>query len=366
VPRSIYLESQDGWLTAGAAPLTAVVAGGLKFIALPEPELYDLAVDPGETHNLLPDSADRARPLAAALRTMTANTTATGATPQDREAEARLRSLGYASAGPRAIPTAFGPHDDPKVVRPMYENFLTLLAAGAPDVGALRALVEARPSFEAARLAAASLLIDQGRAVEAVVLLEPAAAAPGASSAVRERLGAALLGASRFDRAVAVLTSVVDDGQASADAWNALGVGLATLGRHREAVAALDQAIILAPSAARMRFNRALAHLADGDRAAARRDASDAAVAQPSLVDAWRLRATLDHEGGDRAAAVEAWQRVVALAPGDLDTYFNLAVTLRDLGRIDDARVMARKYAELAPRPAASRELGILAPLLQH
>jgi choline-sulfatase len=364
--RPLYLEAQDGWLTAGAAPLTALVAGGLKYIELPEPELYDLGADPGETRNLLPAEAARARPLAAALSAFGAGPGAVGAVRPDREAEARLRSLGYASGASRAMPATFSAADDPKRIRSLYERFLAILGTGAPDVDALRSLVEARPSFQAARLTAAAVLIDGGRAGDAVALLEPAGGDAGASAALRERLGVAYLAAGRPDRAVALLAGLVADPDASAEAWSALGVGRAQLGQFTESMAALDQAVRLAPSSARIRFNRALTRLAAGDRAGARRDAGDATTAQASFADAWRLRATLDHEAGQLAAAVEAWQHVLALDPADLDTRFNLAVTLKDLGRIDEARAVASRFVELAPRPAANREIAMLAPLLER
>jgi arylsulfatase A-like enzyme/Flp pilus assembly protein TadD len=366
--RPLYLEAYDGWLTAGAAPLTAIVAAGLKYIDLPDPELYDLAADPDEERNLLPAEAGRARPLATALRAIGAGhgVTSAGAVPPDRETEARLRSLGYASGASRTMPATFSATDDPKRIRSLYERFLAVLGAGAPDVDALGALVAVRPSFQAARLAAASVLIEGGRAGDAVALLEPAAGNADASLAIRERLGVAYLAAGRPDRAVALLGGLVGDPGASAEAWSALGVGRAQLGRITESMAALDQAVLLAPSSARIRFNRALTRLTAGDRAGARRDADDAAAAQASFVDAWRLRATLDHEAGDRAAAVAAWQHVLTLDPADLDTRFNLAVTLKDLGRIDDARAMASRFIELAPRPAANREIAILAPLLDR
>ena len=55
---------------------------------------------------------------------------------------------------------------------------------------------------------------------------------------------------------------------------------------------------------------------------------------------------------------------MVARAPADVDTLFNLAVTLRDLGRLGEARDAATRFAAAAPRPAYDREIALLAPLL--
>ncbi len=362
--RPIYLEAMDGWLTAGAAPVTAVVQDHWKLIAAPIPELYDVASDPGETRNVIAASADRARQLQALLPALAASTVPSATMVPDPGAAARLRSLGYASGGARPQTAPFEAGDDPKQVLPLYERFLALLAGGARDLDGLRAIVAARPAFEAARLAAASVLIESGRAPEAVTLLETAAMAADGSPALRERLGAAHLAAGRPDRAVTVLEQVVVGGAASADAWNALGVARAQLGRHAESRSAFDAAARLAPAAARIAFNRALARLESGDRAGASRDISDLTRQHPEFIDGWKLQATLNHESGDRGAAVNAWRRAVELDGRDVDVLFNLAVTLRDLGRQDEAREAARRFAENAPRPAYDRELAIVASLL--
>ncbi len=362
--RPVYLEAMDGWLTAGAAPVTAVVQDGWKLIATPIPEMYDLTSDPRETRNVIAASADRASRLRTVLPALAASSGAAATLTPDPAAQARLRSLGYASGGARTPTAAFTEGDDAKRVLPIYERFLSLLADGARDLAGLRAIINARPTFEAARLVAAAVLMETGQAAEAVTLLEEPASRPDASLPMQERLGTAYLAAGRPDRAVAVLEAVVGGGNASADAWNALGVSRSQLGRQADAQAAFDTAIRLAPGAARITFNRVLARLESGDRNGASSDLAELTRRQPGFADGWKLQGTLAHERGDRAAAVVAWQRVVDLDSKDIDAWFNLAVTLRDLGRLDEARDAARRFSQHAPRPAYDRELAIVADLL--
>ena len=54
----VYFEALNASLTRRWAPLTGLVHGGLKFIDLPIPELYDLAADPGEHVNLFEQRTD--------------------------------------------------------------------------------------------------------------------------------------------------------------------------------------------------------------------------------------------------------------------------------------------------------------------
>ncbi|MDH4065264.1 MAG: sulfatase-like hydrolase/transferase [Acidobacteriota bacterium] len=361
--RPIYLEAQEGWLAVGAAPVSAVVDNGLKFIDVPEAELYDLAEDPGEARNLMSRFPERVPPLQAALREVVTPASASSTAPRDLEAEARLRSLGYTSGGPRTTPGSFAATDDPKRVLPLYERFLQVLADGGRDVPALVAIANERPAFEAARLAAASVLIETGKAPEAVALLE---ASPAASQALAERLGAAHLAAGNPARAAVVLGQAVADPQASADAWNGLGVARAQVGESAGARAALDQAVRLAPGSARIRMNHAIATLEAGDRPAAIAELVALTAVHPDSLDAWRLLATLRHDAGDKAGAVAAWRRALAIQPSDLDTLFNVAVTLGALGRTDEAREAATRFIALAPRPRYDREIATLLPLTRR
>lgn len=358
----IYLEAMDGWLTAGAAPVEAVVHEQWKLIVTPIPELYDLDSDPGELRNRAGDSPKRMQEIGALVATLRASAAGSTSVVLDPAAEARLRSLGYASGAPRPRPAEFPVEDDPKRVLPLYERFLNILARNSTDVAALLEIVDLRPGFIAARLAAASILIETGRAPEAVALLESSA---GGGLAVRERLGAAYLAAGKPDRAAAVLQPLVTDPSVSPDAWNALGVARAQLGQHLAARSAFDEASRRAPDAARILFNRALARLESGDRAGAAQELSDLTARHPDFADGWKVAATLRHQSGDRAAAVQAWQRALHLDPDDPDVMFNLAVTLRDLRRLDEARPIARRFLEVAPRPAYDREAAILLPLIR-
>lgn len=362
--RPIYIEAMEGWLAAGAAPVRGMVQAGLKLLNLPEPELYDLATDPAEVTNLQPDGDGRAQALRDALAQVDDLVNFAPGRSQDDATAARLRSLGYAAGAAGPPRRTFTAADDPKRVRHQYERFLSILGGGGRDPAALLELVAERPAFAAARLAAASLLIETGRAREAVGLLESAAAAPDATTALAERLGAAWLAAGEPGHAAEVLTPVVAAATASAEAWNAIGVARAQLGLHAEARSALDQAVTQTPSSSRFRFNRALIRLESGDRRGAIDDAGRVVALAPGFVDAWRLLATLHHDAGETDAAIAAWQRVVLLQPGDADSLFNLASTLAAVGRRADARAAAARYLGLSPPPGTARDTAVMRALV--
>ena len=192
--RALYFEALDANLTRGWAPLTGVVRDGWKYIDLPIPELYDLPADPGETSNLANRDRARVDSLDAALKSIAAAGRA-AAPPRalDADAAARLRSLGYTGslAAPRARP--FTDADDPKRLVQLNEQFNTALewfSEGRHDdaLRAFAAIVAERPDFNTARTSAATVLLSEGRAADAVTLLR---AAPPDQAGSPERAGEA-------------------------------------------------------------------------------------------------------------------------------------------------------------------------------
>ncbi len=99
--RDLYFESLFSNEVLGCAPLTGLYRQNLKWIDLPQPELYDLAADPGEQHNLAQQRPDEVRQLKAAEKTLAGDLggTGEGRRQMDLRERERLASLGYISAG---------------------------------------------------------------------------------------------------------------------------------------------------------------------------------------------------------------------------------------------------------------------------
>lgn len=94
-----YVESRMAWIAYGWAPLSGMRDHDWKYIRAPEPELYDLLDDPGETSNvrdsnlLIADSLDGLMDETVSTRTIDSETS------QNQDLVDRLRSLGYLGAG---------------------------------------------------------------------------------------------------------------------------------------------------------------------------------------------------------------------------------------------------------------------------
>lgn len=119
-PRELYFESLFGELRFGWAPLRGLREDGLKYIAAPRPELYDVERDPRELEDRW--SADSVAAADLAARLLEIGTGGATRVRLDPEAARALASLGYVSAPP-APGAAEGQAPDPKDQIHVYEGF---------------------------------------------------------------------------------------------------------------------------------------------------------------------------------------------------------------------------------------------------
>lgn len=270
------VESWRPWASYGWAPLRAVRDGRWKLIVAPQPELYDLESDPGETRNLVRRRGAEARRLKAIYEDLTRGDSAPGL-PAEPEALARLEALGYVGSG--ADPAAAG--SDAELLR---------LADPKDRIESWNALSDALAHLEAGRFEQALAAFD------AVAIEQPgnpfpqlrgavAAWALGDSAGAFARLGRglelrpddadghALAGTWRLKvgdlpGAEASWARLCQLRPGDPGAWEGLAVATGRQGKAGEARAAFERAVHLEPTVARWLQLIRLA-LAAGDEAGA-------------------------------------------------------------------------------------------------
>jgi tetratricopeptide (TPR) repeat protein len=111
----LFGESVHAYDAFGWAPLRSLRSGDYKFIEAPRPELYNLAADPGELHNLAVSDPGRVQSMRTELSNLLGRLHPKGpeqAANLSARERALLGSLGYVAPGPQTAAT--GTRPDPK------------------------------------------------------------------------------------------------------------------------------------------------------------------------------------------------------------------------------------------------------------
>lgn len=220
--RPIWFESLNGWLDHRWSPLMGVTNGIDKGIEAPRPELYDVAVDPGETADLATTAPDRLERLRNATRS------AWSALARERplaevhtitEEERRtLEQLGYTvgvseSAGGAPYPSPELPDPKDRIgVESAKNRALALMARYREDPAS------------------------QGRALDqAIALLERALVDDPAAALLHEALGACLVQRMEFARGAEALKKCLAFRPERVEARHALAVAYLGMERGEDA-----------------------------------------------------------------------------------------------------------------------------------
>lgn len=369
--RALYFEALDANLTRGWAPLTGVRVDGWKFIDLPIPELYDVHDDPHESKNLAERDHERLRVLQVRLKDVAgAHTASEAARPvNDADTRRRLASLGYIGTIDATTKRAFSADDDPKNLVGLNEAFYAAIneeQRGRYDsaLATLRDVLAKRPDFLAARITTAALLETHGQAADAIALLQ---SAPGASSsaAAQTELGLAYEAVGKLNEAARCLERAAELRDGDSETLSSLGVVYARLHRFDDGRRMFRTILGSDPHSPQVWNNLGMLELSARNRRAAVDAFRHAVTADSNFAAAWRgLGAAL--VATDAAAAIDAWERAVALVPGDLDTLFDLGTVLADGPQPSRALPYLKQFVAQAPRNRYGREIARAAALIER
>jgi len=369
--RASYFEATSSMLDYGWAPLYGVLAGRQKYIDLPIPELYDIASDPQERHNLVGGPHAASDASAAALRARLAAFAASQ--PPARSAERsdvieRLQSLGYV-AGSGSAKRHYTERDDPKrlvqIDRRMHRA-VALESDGRLDdaMAEYRAVLAVRADTMAASRHLAFDYWRQGDVASAIATLRAAERAGAPTPGEQVQLGAYLNATGRIAEGLSTLEHAAASSP-DVDALNALGLAYARAGRDADALAAFARALQDDPASAMTHENIGAIHL-DAGRLREARDAFTRAVtADPAAAQAHDGLAMVAAKSGDSAAAIDHWKTAIALRPADYDALYNLGVQLMRDRRTSEARPYLEQFLQTAPPADYSKERKNVAAMLR-
>jgi choline-sulfatase len=393
-----YAETYYPRFHLGWAELFAVETERWKFVRAPQPELYDLASDPGELHDVSARYPQIVSALNAHLDAMNLPKAGHAPTPEkiDPAALERLRSLGYVSGSESKASKATGPLPDPKAKIPLLQELLR--ATGLRDAGqlddaarGLEDLARKDPDNPAVHLTLSSVYFrreDTRRAIASArraVALDPESANAVLTLALSYKAaGQASEAAAGFERVLVLdrdnLKALINLADLSYERGNrekafdlyqraaALAPRFAMaqinfasvaleLDRWDAAEAALRRAVALGGNHTDLHFNLGVLAEQRGQRAAAAREYRAEVDAHPQSFKAWVNLGLLERQSGKVSAALTAFEHAATAQPDDLAGPYLLADTLSRLGRRQEAERWAHEAQRRSPNNPRVQEL---------
>jgi len=353
----IYAESVYPQRHFDASSLASLRSGRYKYIDAPQPEFYDLAADPGETHNLYAARESLASAYRERLHRLEQSnqpSSQTASAALSAEAVERLHALGYMT-GDRSARNAKPSGADPKDKIAAYEQYgraLELASAGQLEDadGILKTILAGDPKLSDLRLALglneqrlgndsdalkefqAVLVVDPENAIahldeglseynlrnfdragkEAGVAL---AISPGYTKA--EVLLAKTLGQTgEIEKSAAEFRRILAEHPGNYDALDGLGTLAAMRGDWDESVKQLQAALSIEPEAAETRNTLGSVYMRKGEMDAARSQFEQAVRLTPNYARAHYNLALVLAKQGDPGAARQELQKALAADPG--------------------------------------------------
>jgi arylsulfatase A-like enzyme/Flp pilus assembly protein TadD len=288
--RELYAESFAPLVDFGWAPLRALRSATWKYIAAPRAELYDLANDPTEEHDVAAAQANVARGLDQRVGQFGGAALPSTAALAHPEAAERLRALGYSSGSQPSADARNRP--DPKDRRELAARIAQVTSGeleGAPLTAALEGIVRDDPQNAQAHLRLGYIRLNAGDCRRAEPEFRAAATLPSADPF----LGLASCLGQRRDLAGA--QQALDNARrlepSNPVVLANLGILAGAKGDFASAIQSLKSALAADPGLPDARFNLALAYARSGHRPEAIATVNDL-LARLAPTDPRRMEAT--------------------------------------------------------------------------
>lgn len=320
-----YGATEEPFLKGGWSPLRCLTEENWKFIRTTRPELYNLAEDPGELHNLIAAEPDQARRMESRLAELESQLVAR-ADVQVRLTSAerrKLESLGYLTSGPAAT----------------AQNL-----KGLPDIKDMLPLDVA--------IDEAAELIEHGEATSAIERLRATIPQTPGHIKAHWNLAFALRQKGEFDEAAAVLRSLLEVRPDAAEGHYGLALVLLQQGRDDDAVAEFRKTLAADPGFAEAHYDLAMVHVRRKETEEALAEFADTLEIDHRHGAAYAERANLLVTQGSIDDALADYRMALKYMPDAPALHHNLGFVLAGRGDVDGAQQHLERAVELSPGSA--------------
>lgn len=261
--RLIYFESMYPYYSRGWAPLMGFIDEGEKFIDSPIPELYDLEKDFDESNNLAKKKNLNVykEKQAQLMKTQSLSSKNKAIKSIDREALARLSSLGYtiSSWGPKK--EDFGPEDDVKILIPYLNRTfeaLMLYEKGKIKEGIelLERIISEKKDMDMAYLRLAIIYSNEENVSKALEVLNHGLENIPSSYYLYSNYNRLLINARMYDEIIRIFNEKsFPEIEMDPEIWNYLGIAYLKKKNFEKAIEVLEKALTIDIKYARAFFN---------------------------------------------------------------------------------------------------------------
>jgi len=311
-----------------------------SFIDAPEPELYDLAADPGETRNVYKANSARAEPLR--LRLDALSRSPAGAAIERRALDPdtlqRLAALGYVGNVVDADPNAVLP--DPKAKLPVFQSLSAAKDLAQQDkleeaVARMRGVLAAEPGIMDAQVTLGNWLTRLRRPDEAAEAFKAALNLKPDDDVALQNLAWVYMSRGRTQdalEALEVFRAALRVNPNNPQSWYQLATLYMDLGRVADAEAAFQEALRANPRMGAAYNGLGVLAFERGDLARAEELFKELLELEPDLRTAHYNLARLREARKDAAQAEALYRKELAIYPDNGKARFNLAQLYRSRG----------------------------------
>lgn len=378
--RAIYFESLGPYYNQGWAPLRGFIEGREKFIDSPLSEFYDLQDDFDEEKNLVQKiNLDKyQKKLRKIEEGFSSPQKAQARQRIDREAQEKLRSLGYIVSPVPQLKKSYGPEDDLKTLLPLQQKLdKAVILYDEGDVEAstklLNEAIQKRKDFVPAYLYLYDIYKVQGRIEKAMEVMEGGLNNNPENYAIISTYGIFLVMEGKWDKGIEVLQKALALLDFDPEVWNFLGFAYWRKGEDQKALEHYRKAISLDDSDALVFSNLGSLYLSIFMRSR-KREAhfqsmeyfKKAIELDPDSAFAYSRLGICYRVIGKTEEAISIWEKALELSPKDDFLVYNLGNANLEIGNKAQALKYFEKYLLLKKDTISAEERRKIETLIQE
>ena len=359
--RAIYFESLDAYYNRGWAPLRGFVEERKKFIDSPLPEFYDMEDDFDEEKNLVQkiNLDEYRKKLRKIEEEFSSPQRAQGRQKIDREAQEKLRSLGYIVSPVSQLKKSYGPEDDLKTLLPFHQkhiNAMSLYNEGkvAEGVKLLSDIIKERKDFSRAYFDLSRIYRAQGLMEDAMAVMEEGLKNNPGNYSIISGYGIFLVKEGKLDRGIELLHRGLALIDFDPEVWINLGIAYWRKGEYQKALEHYEKALSLDNNDAVIFSNLGTLYLSIFRQTKKREDHyrsiesfKKAVELDPALASSYNGLGGAYKIMGQNDEAIAAWEKSLELNPDFDFPIYNLGVAYLEKGNKDQALKYFQRYLVL-------------------